>query len=192
MVYVFLAEGFEEIEALTPVDVLRRGGVEVKTVGVQGREVTGSHGITVKADIFIDECTFENLQAVILPGGMPGTINLEKSYKVINFIDFAAEKGIIIGAICAAPSILGRKGLLASKKATCFNGFEKELKSAIVVNEPSVRDGNIITSWGAGGAFDFAFELLAAITDDSEKASELRKSMRCVDNKFLRGKISGR
>ena len=192
MVYVFLAEGFEELEALAPVDVLRRGGVEVKTVGVSGIDVTGSHGISVRCDIGIDEATFENLNAVILPGGMPGTVNLEKSDKVMTFVDYTAQNGLVLGAICAAPSILGHKGLLVGKRATCFTGFEKELKGATVVNEPAVRDGNIITSWGAGGAFDFAFELLAAISGDEKKAAELKKSMRCVDNKFLRGKVSGR
>lgn len=181
MVYVFLADGFEELEALAPVDILRRGGIEVKTVGVGSKTVSGSHGIAVTCDITEEQAVKdEQLSAVILPGGMPGTLNLEKSKTVNDFIDFANEKGLIIAAICAAPSILGHKGLLKGRSATCFNGFEKELSGADVRCEPVVRDGNIITSWGAGAAYEFAFALLSAIGKDKEKADNLRRSMRCV------------
>ena len=183
MVYVFLAEGFEELEALAPVDVLRRGGVEVQTVGVTGRTVNGSHGIPVVCDITIDEATDMGLEAVILPGGLPGTTNLEKDERVQRFLDIAAERGLIIGAICAAPSVLGHKGLLNGKNAVCFPGFEAELKGATVLDVPAVRDGNIITGWGAGGSFAFAFQLLAAITGDRAAADKLYNSMR-VSNKI--------
>ena len=154
MGYVFLADGFEECEALVPADILRRGGIDLKTVGVTGKTVTGAHGIPVICDITADEAVKEDLSAVILPGGMPGTLNLKKSRAVQEFIDFAAEKGLIIGAICAAPSILGAKGLLKNKKATCFTGFEKELTGASVTDTPVVKDGNIITAYGAGAAFE--------------------------------------
>ena len=115
MVYVFLAKGFEELEALAPVDVLRRAGVQVKTVGVTGKRVSGSHGISVNCDITIDEAVFDELDGIILPGGLPGTTNLEADETVNKFIDFAADNGKVIGAICAAPMILGHKGLLRGK-----------------------------------------------------------------------------
>lgn len=178
MVYVFLADGFEEAEALCPVDILRRGGIEVETVGVTGKTVTGAHGITVVADTEKNDTTFYNVEAVILPGGMPGTLNLEKDTVVQRFIDFAAKNDIILGAICAAPSILGHKGLLKDKKAVCYPGFEKDLEGATILNIPCVKDGNIITAFGAGAAFDFGFLLLEALTGDGVKAEELKKSMR--------------
>lgn len=178
MVYVFLADGFEELEALAPVDVLRRGGVEVQTVGVTGKTVNGSHGIPVVCDITVDEATETGLEAVVLPGGLPGTTNLEKDETVQRFLDIAYEKNLIIGAICAAPSVLGHKGFLKGKNAVCFPGFESELEGANVLNVPAVRDGNIITGWGAGGSFAFAFELLSAITGDQESADKLYASMR--------------
>ena len=115
---------------------------------------------------------------IILPGGMPGTVNLEKSGCVQSFIDFAAEKGLFIAAICAAPLILGHKGLLKGKRATCFNGFEKELLGAEVLDEPVVTDGNITTAFGAGAAFDFGFELLSRLDGDPTGANTLRKSMK--------------
>ena len=179
MVYVFLADGFEEIEALAPVDVLRRGGVAVKTVGVGKRTVTGSHNISVLCDISEDEVNFADIDAVILPGGMPGTLNLQKSDKVIAAIEDAQDKGKLIGAICAAPSILGKMGILNGKKATCFPGFEEYLKGAILTDLPAVRDGNIITSRGAGAAFDFGFLLLSALTD-SKTAEKLSRDMKYI------------
>ncbi len=178
MVYVFLAKGFEELEALAPVDVLRRAGITVKTVGVTGKRVSGSHGISVNCDITVSEAVFEDIDGIILPGGMPGTTNLEANETVNKFIDFAAENGKIIGAICAAPMILGHKGLLYGKNAVCYTGFEKELTGAHVLDRPAARDGNIITGWGAGGAMDFALLYLEAITDNEELAKKTARSMR--------------
>lgn len=178
MVYVFLAEGFEELEALAPVDVLRRAGIEVKTVGVTGDKVTGSHGISVECDITINQAVYDNLDGIILPGGMPGTTNLEANETVQRFIDYAAENGKIIGAICAAPIILGHKGLLQGKNAVCFTGFEKELTGAHVLDRPTVRDGNIVTGWGAGGAIDFALLYLETISDNNDAAKKLARNMR--------------
>ena len=178
MVYVFLADGFEELEALAPVDILRRGGCEVKTVGVGGKTAVGAHNIPVVCDITAEEAVTDRLQAIILPGGMPGTLNLEKSDCVQKFIDFAAENGICIGAICAAPSILGHKGLLKGKKATCFPGFEKDLIGAEFSDVPVVTDGKITTAYGAGAAFDFGFRLLSELTGDKESADPLKKSMK--------------
>lgn len=178
MVYVFLAEGFEEVEALTPVDVLRRGGIDVKTVGVTSKNVTGSHKITVTCDITPDEAVFDNLEGIILPGGMPGTENLEKDSNVMKFIDYASQHKKIIGAICAAPMILGHKGLLQGKNAVCYTGYEKELTGAHVLDRPAVRDGNIVTGWGAGGAFDFALLYLETITENKDIAEKTARSMR--------------
>ena len=178
MVYVFLAKGFEEIEAVAVVDVLRRGGVEVKTVGVTGKSVRGSHGISVNCDILISEAVTDELEGIILPGGMPGTVNLEADATVQKFIDYCAENGKLIGAICAAPSILGHKGLLQGKNAVCFKGFEKDLVGAHVLDCPATRDGNIITGWGAGGAVDFAVLYLAAVTENEELAKKTARNMR--------------
>ena len=178
MIYVFLADGFEELEALAPVDILRRGGLDVKTVGVGGKTAVGAHNIPVVCDITEGEAVTDGLKAIILPGGMPGTINLENSACDQNFIDFAAEKGLYIGAICAAPSILGHKGLLKGKKATCFPGFEKDLDGAEFSDVPVVTDDKIITAYGAGAAFDFGFRLLGELTGDKAGADALKTSMK--------------
>ena len=179
MVYVFLADGFEEVEALAPVDILRRGGVEVKTVGVGAKEITGSHGIPVLSDISESEVDFGNFDGIVLPGGMPGTLNLEKSGAVNAALRYAAENGKLIGAICAAPSILGKAGLLDGRRATCFPGFEEYLSGAHICKEPAVKDGNIITSRGAGAAFQFGFALLSALKGDLA-AKELSRLMQYV------------
>ena len=179
MVYVFLADGFEEIEALTPVDVLRRAGFEVKTVGVTGKTVTGSHGIPVVCDIEIAEAVKSDIKAVVLPGGLPGTTNLEASATVQEFIDYADSTGAVVAAICAAPSVLGHKGLLKGRRATCYTGFENELLGATATGEPAVCDGNIVTGRGAGAAFDFAFALLDTLTGSDEVSNKLRKAMLC-------------
>lgn len=126
MIYCFLADGFEETEAIAPVDVLRRAGAELKTVGVTGEYVTGNHGVTVKADVGIDEIVLdERLEGVILPGGYNGTLNLEKDSRVQSAIDFAAENNRLVCAICAAPSILGHKGLLSGREAIAFPVLKK-------------------------------------------------------------------
>lgn len=177
MIYVFLAEGFEECEAIAPIDILRRAGFNVKTVGVGAKTVTGSHGIPITCDICDTEAVFSELEAVILPGGMPGTLNLEKSEIVQRFLDFANEKNLLIGAICAAPSVLGHKGFLNGKKATCFTGFEKDLLDAVVIDAPVVIDGKTVTAYGAGAALDFGFALLEVLKDLST-AENMKKQMR--------------
>lgn len=178
MVYVFLADGFEELEAMAPIDILRRAKQEVLTVGVTGKTVTGSHNIPVICDKTIDDIG-ENtdFDAIILPGGMPGTVNLENNKEVLKILDLAYEKNLIIGAICAAPSILGHKGILKGKNATCFNGFEKDLIGANVLSKPVVADKNIITAFGAGAAFEFGFAMLCALTDE-DTSETIRKNMR--------------
>lgn len=176
MIYVFLANGFEECEALAPIDILRRAGFQLKTVGVNSKTVVGSHNIPVICDITTDDVTFEDLEAVILPGGMPGTINLENDKTVQAAIDYASKNGLLISAICAAPSILGHKGLLNNKNATCFPGFEKDLLGAEYIDTAVVRDGNIITAKGAGVAFQFSFELLSYLKNE-KTANDLKIQM---------------
>ena len=179
MVYLFLANGFEETEALTPVDILRRGGVEVTTVGIGGTEITGSHNITVKADISDKEFSvLDRVEGVILPGGMPGTKNLEKSSTVIKAVKYCFERNLVIGAICAAPSILGHMGILKGKKATAFPGFERDLFDAEIDGEYVSVDGNIITARGMGVSADFALALLTAFKD-SETAEKIKASIQC-------------
>ncbi len=178
MVYLFLADGFEEVEALTPLDMLRRAQVPVTTVGIGGEYIGGAHDIVVKADISAAEIDFNNLTAVILPGGMPGTLNLEKSDDVQCAIAYAMENDLTVAAICAAPSILGHSGYLKGRKATCFPGFENDLLDAELSDEPLVWDGNILTAKGAGVALDFAFELVKHLVSD-EKSAEIRGAIQC-------------
>ncbi|MDD4698964.1 MAG: DJ-1/PfpI family protein [Oscillospiraceae bacterium] len=179
MIYVFLASGFEEIEALAAVDILRRAELDVVTVGVGEKVVTGSHKIPVYCDVM--DCEIypdENCTGVVLPGGIPGALNLEKSQIVQSFIDYANDNNILIAAICAAPSILGHKGLLKGKKAVCFTGFEEQLLGAEIQQSAVYRDGNIITACGAGAAIKFGLELVKAYCGIDEK-NRLEAAMLC-------------
>jgi 4-methyl-5(b-hydroxyethyl)-thiazole monophosphate biosynthesis len=175
MVYLFLADGFEEIEAVTPLDILRRAGVDAVTVGVGGEAVRGAHGITVRADITVDAAR-EDAQMLILPGGMPGAEHLQGSAEVAALLEKAYADGRYIAAICAAPKILGHMGLLRGKKAVCFPGYEDCLTGAEYTDKPVVIDGNIITSKGAGTAGDFGFAL-AGLLCGGDKADALRRQM---------------
>ncbi len=170
MVYVFLAEGFEESEAIVPIDMLRRAGFEVKTCAVGkcekcGKVVTSSHNVPVVADIFAEEVDMDKAELIFLPGGMPGTKNLAASPVVVDCINKAVEKNILIAAICAAPSVLGELELLEGKNAVCYPGFEGMLKGAKVGEMPAVKDGNIITGRGAGAVLEFSRELITALSD---------------------------
>lgn len=179
MIYLFLADGFEECEALCPLDILRRGGIQVKTVGVGKEYITGTHGITVKADISEVQVVLDDkLQGVILPGGMPGTNNLESNETVKRAVSFANENQKLVCAICAAPKILGGMGLLNNKNATCFPGFEKDLIGAKLSSDHVVQDGNIITAKGVGVAFEFGFKILENLTD-KETVADLKAKMQC-------------
>lgn len=179
MFYVFLADGFEEVEALAPVDMMRRAKLEVKTVGVTGSEVTGSHKITVKPDIMLNEVKPEEIDGIVLPGGMPGTLNLEKSEGVINAVKYAYENGKIVAAICAAPSILGHLGYLEGRKATCFPDFETELKGAEYTAAHTETDSNVITAKGAGCAVEFGHAIIAkALSKDA--ADKVIGDMQCL------------
>ncbi len=179
MIYCFLAEGFEEVEALAAVDMIRRAGLNLRTVGVGNLMINGAHGIKVECDCTKDDIILDsNLSAVILPGGMPGTINLERDETVQKAIDFAVENEKLICAICAAPSILGHKGILRGKEAIAYPGFEKDLEGAVISKKHVVRDGNIITAKGAGVAVDFGLEIVAYLSGE-EKAEEIRKAIQC-------------
>lgn len=162
MIYMFLANGFEEIEALLPLDLMRRAGLEVRTVGVGGLDITGSHGITVKADMLDTDLSDSAPECVILPGGMPGTKNLDASAVVHKALDDALASEALICAICAAPMVLGKRGILNGKNATCFPGFEEYLEGANVGGRV-VRDGRVITAIGMGAALEFGIEIVAAL-----------------------------
>ena len=178
MVYIFLADGFEEIEALAPLDILRRSGIEVLTVGVTGKEVTGAHGIKVSADILPGEVDPSKLEGAVLPGGMPGADNLASSKEVADILEFAYKNGLLICAICAAPYILGERGYLKGRKATCYKGFEEKLLGAKCTGKPVVCDGSIITARGAGVALQFGFEIAAALKG-KDTAKKVKDSMLC-------------
>ncbi len=178
MVYVFLADGFEIIEALAPVDMLRRAKIDVKTVGVTGEIVKSSCGVEVTTDMTIDDFDFYDLQAIVLPGGMPGTLNLENCDAVQSAIDNAVNTDSLICAICAAPSILGHKNLLNGKKAICFPGFEDSLSGAELTDEYVVRDGNFITARGAGVCIEFGLEIVKAVKGE-EEANRVKESIQC-------------
>ncbi|WP_040197515.1 DJ-1 family glyoxalase III [Candidatus Soleaferrea massiliensis] len=179
MIYVFMANGTEEIEALACVDVLRRAELDVQIVGVGGKVITGSHGITVAADIGEDEISTDGLQMIVLPGGMPGTLHLEQSRAVQQLLGYCAEREILIAAICAAPSILGHRGLLKGRKAVCFPGFEEQLLGAKLVKEPVCQDGTFITAKGMGVAVDFALKLVEVLCSPA-KSEKIRASLQCA------------
>ena len=160
MIVVLLADGFEEIEALTPVDVLRREGLNVKTVGINGKIAVGAHKIPVVCDIISHEVPLNEVSMVIFPGGMPGALNLDASPFTDKIIEAVVRGGGRIAAICAAPLVLGRRGLLKGKRATCYPGFEGELLGATVTGEDVVTDGNITTPRGMEVALEFARELV--------------------------------
>ncbi|HOF98655.1 MAG TPA: DJ-1/PfpI family protein [Paludibacteraceae bacterium] len=158
---VFLADGFEEIEAIAPIDIMRRAGIEVTTISVsREKEVRGAHGVLVEADRLFEEVSFSDADLLFLPGGMPGTKNLNAHDGLKQLLLKHANEGKKLAAICAAPSILGELGLLKGKEAVCFPGFEETLKGAIVSDKKVVQSGNIITGKAAGAAIEFALKLV--------------------------------
>ncbi len=176
MIVTLLANGFEEIEALTPVDVLRRAGLNVKTCAIGEKEVVGAHGIKVLADLCPHELNASEVDMLILPGGMPGATNLDASPLTDALIEEVLSRGGRLAAICAAPLVLGRRGLLKGRRATCYPGFEDELLGATVTGEGVVTDGNITTAKGMGVALDFAKELVR-LALGKEKAAEISASI---------------
>ena len=179
MIYVFLANGFEETEAIAPIDILRRSGKTVITVGVGDNIITSSHGVSVVTDTIAQEAPLtDELEMIVLPGGMPGTLNLEKSDYVQAAIDFCVENGKFVGAICAAPSILGHKGLLKGRKAVCYEGFEDQLEDAETSTAPVACDGIFITSRGAGTAIEFGLALVEKAVSKAESDRQ-RSAIMC-------------
>lgn len=176
MIYLFLADGFEETEAIATLDVIRRGEISIKTVGVNGPAVTGCHGVTVKADILMENVTLDNLEGIILPGGMPGTLHLEKDDKLAEIIDHCVKNNLLIAAICAAPSILGKRGLLDGKEATCFPGFEEFLKGAVLSEKKCVESGQFITAKAMGAAVDFGLAIVSRIKSPG-LAEQIKRSI---------------
>ncbi len=183
MVTVFLAEGFEEIEAVTPVDILRRGGVEVQTCSIgEDRKVVGAHGIPFTADITFSQLG-EKEEVILLPGGMPGTLNLKQFAPLCQRILSHYKSGKMLAAICAAPTVFGALGLLADKEATCYPGMEDELSCASYSKENVVFSGGILTSRGPGTAAAFSLKLVE-ILRGKETAEALSGSM-CFEGELI-------
>ena len=174
---IFLAEGFEEIEALTVVDLLRRAGIEITTASITGnKQVTGSHNITVEADALFEDINFAETDMIILPGGMPGTNNLDACESLKAQIKAFADAGKKLAAICAAPRVFGKMGILAGKKATCYPGNEEFLQGADPQTTEVVKDGNFITSRGMGTAIPFGLAIIEEF-QGKEAADDMAKKI---------------
>lgn len=179
MIYVFLADGFEEIEAITPIDVLRRAGIEAKVVSLDSNIIKGANGIEVKCDININEVEYSKIEGIVLPGGMPGAENLYKNEKLRKIITYCANNNKLIGAICAAPIILGRMNILNGKNACCYPVFEDELHGANIFNGSVCQDGDIVTAKGPGVSLDFALKLLGVLKG-KDVSQKIWSSMQCI------------
>lgn len=175
MVYILLADGFEEIEVITPADIMRRAGIDVKTASISEKTVTGAHGIQITADILISEINPDDAELIMLPGG-EGHERLDASNDVHAIINYAVTHDLYIAAICAAPSILGKKMLLEGKNATCYPGFEKYLYGANVSPDKAVIDGKIIMGKGPGAASEFGFAIVETLKG-KDAAGSLKKAM---------------
>ena len=176
MIYLFLANGFEEVEALCPLDLLRRAGLAVTTVGVGGDVIVGAHGIAVQADIPDTLFRDSKPDMIILPGGMPGTKNLDESRTVDAALRAANATGAYLAAICAAPMVLGKRGYLKGKEATCFPGFEEYLEGATLSKARVVTDGRTVTAAGMGVAMEFGLALVALL-QGKDAAERLRSAV---------------
>ena len=175
MIYMLLTDGFEDIEALETLDILRRAGISAKTVGISAKTVTSSHNVTLFCDLTFEDADFSDMRMLILPGG-PGHTAFSGSDKVCALINSAYEKDMYIAAICASPSVIGRMGLLKGRRFTCFPGFEDMVLGGIYSPEKVVTDGKFITAKGAGAASDFGFEIVSLFKGECI-ASELKKQM---------------
>ncbi|MBQ7776816.1 MAG: DJ-1/PfpI family protein [Lachnospiraceae bacterium] len=174
---VFFGEGFEEIEALTVVDMCRRAGIEVNMVSITGNDiVTGAHKIPVGMDMQFEDVDFDTVDMIVLPGGMPGTRNLEAHAGLMAQVDAFNAAGKYLAAICAAPSIFGHRGILKGRMACCFPGFEKDLEGATVLTTRVTQDDHVFTSRGMGTAMDFALAIVALFCGE-EVATEKAKSI---------------
>ena len=163
MVYILLGTGFEETEAIAPLDLLRRAGVETMTVGINGKTVYGGHGIGVEADITIEEMDLTDLEMIVLPGGLGGVASARASSLALDALRFAYENGKYVAAICAGPTVLADLGITDGKNATCYPGCEDGMGSAKIVCQAAVRDGRLITGTSAGCAIPFGLALIAAL-----------------------------
>ena len=176
-VYQFMADGFEDVEALIPVDVLRRGGVDIKTVSIMGRlEVESAHGVTIKADMLFEDADLSEADLLMLPGGMPGASNLDAHEGLKAALLKQAEAGKKISAICAAPFVLGKLGILKGKRATCYPGFEAELRGATCTGALVEVDGQVITAKGPAAVFEFGYAIVEHLKDKAT-ADALRAGM---------------
>ena len=176
MVYMLLGTGFEETEAIAPLDLLRRAGVSVATVGLNGKTIYGGHGIGVTADMEIGEMDLTNLDMIILPGGLGGVASIRACTAAMEAIRFAWENGKYVAAICAGPTVLADLGITDGKNATCYPGWESQMGIANMVCEAAVRDGKLITGTSAGCAIPFGLALIAALKGE-EKAKEVEKQI---------------
>ena len=164
MVYVLLGTGFEETEAIAPIDLMRRAGIQVLTVGINGPIVTGGHGIGIQADISLGEMDLTNMDMIVLPGGLGGVASIRASREAMEAVRFAWENDKFVAAICAGPTVLADLGITAGKNCTCYPGCESGMGSAkMVPSVPCIRDGNLITGTSAGCAIPFGLELIAAL-----------------------------
>ena len=176
-VVVFLADGFEEVEGLTVVDLLRRAGAVVETVSVMGKlQIDGAHGIQVEADELFEKAFFDDAELLVLPGGMPGTLHLKEHKGLADLLCKFNEKGKRIAAICAAPTVLGNLGLLKGKRITCYPGVETEIQGAVMLRTQVAVDGNIITSRGVGTAIAFALKLIEVLVGE-DKSREIAEAI---------------
>ena len=176
MVYVLLGTGFEEVEAIAPIDLMRRAGISVLTVGVDGKAVTGGHGITVEADITLEQMDLTDLEMIVLPGGLGGVATARSSQAALDALKFAYENGKYVAAICAGPTVLAELGIIGTKKATCYPGCESGMAEAQVVEAPSVTEGKLITGASAGCAIPFALALIEALKG-KETATQIEKQI---------------
>ena len=176
MILLLLADGFEETEALVPLDLLRRAKRDARTVGITGKTAVGAHGIPVTADLLPREVKGK-IDLLILPGGMPGAKNLDESPDVDRLIEQTLADGGRFAAICAAPMILGHRGLLEGKRAVCFPGFESELRGAVVTKSRVETDGNVTTAVGMGAAYEFGLELISLLSGRDAAESVRRSSL---------------
>ena len=177
MVLIHLADGFEEIEAISVVDVLRRAEIEVKTVSIMGKkEVLGAHNISVIADVLYEDVDYAGADMIILPGGQPGADNLNRSDELKKQIRGFYQQGKMLAAICAAPLVFGNTGILKGKRATCYPGYEKQLTGATYTNADIEIDNNIITGKGPGVALKFSLILVEKLLGKG-KADEIKKAM---------------
>ena len=168
MVYVMLGTGFEETEAIAPIDLLRRAGISVLTVGINGKLIYGGHGIGVEADITMEEMDLSNLEMIVLPGGLGGVKSIRESEQAMTAIRFAHENQKFVAAICAAPTILAQLGITDGLEAVCYPGCEEDMGSAQMVTAPCIRSGKVITGTSAGCAIPFGLALVSALKGQAE------------------------